>query len=311
LLKREIAWPRQWNLCSEGCEKPGLSIMTIDCEQCMKLISRQLDRAASDKETQAVRTHAVQCEKCRVRFNQVTGADRLLSRALQAQALSDGFSSMVAQKLAEAHLAESAREAPKVMMWAALGLACLLVVMLILLAARSGPEIPSIGDVGRVEGTFELARFGSDSFHGADIGEDIPQGASVRTQQGAGVLKLSDGRQIALRQSTLLDLEHYHDGGIFLLEKGEVYVIADETDAQVDTPSAKIYGSGASFLVSCESSGKTTVVVKSGEASLFNALGAVRILEGERAEVMEDEKPRKPEKANIDVQTGWVRQLGL
>ena len=80
---------------------------------------------------------------------------------------------------------------------------------------------------------------------------------------------------------------------------------------QVDTPGVKVYGRKASFLVRYESSGKTTVVVESGEVSIFNAAGAATASKGEKVELLEGEKPKKPAKANLKNYLGWVRQLGL
>lgn len=285
--------------------------MTIDCDQCIKIISRQLDRATSDKETQAVRTHALQCERCRASFTAISGADRLLGKTLLSQRLPDGFSGTVAERLAEAHLAETTTGIPKVVPGIAAGLGILITVLFIALLARQGPEIPKIGEFGRIEGAVETAFFGSESFGTAGMGQELPQGAKINTRVGSCLLKLDEGRQVALGAQTLLNLEHYHDGKKVRLERGEIYVITPERDMQVDTGGAKVYGKKAAFLVRQESSGKTTVVVESGEVSLFGSSGAVTVLEGEKAELLEGEEPRDPAETNIKNYLGWVRQLGL
>jgi hypothetical protein len=251
------------------------------------------------------------CERCRARFNAITGADRLLGRVLLSQRLSDGFSGAVAEKLAEAHLAEAVKGIPRPILGLAAGLGALVVVLLVLLFARSGPEIPKIGEVGRVEGGIELALFESESFRAADTGEEIPQGAKVSTRVGSGLLKLARGRDVALGAETVLNLAHYHDGTVIVLERGEIYVLTPESDMQVDTAGAKVYAKKAVFLVRYESSGKTTVVVESGEVYLFGAAGAVTVSAGEKAELLEGDKPKGPAKANLKNYLGWVRQLGL
>ncbi len=285
--------------------------MTIDCNECLRLISRQIDRATSDKETQAARAHALECENCRVRFNVITGADRLLGKALASLKLTDGFSGMVAQRLAEVHLAESVKGVPKALAGAAAGLGVLVVVLFALLLTHSAPDIPKIGEFGRLEGEFELALFGSKSFYAAGMGQKIPRSARVQTRMGRGLLKFAGGRDVAVGDQTLLDMVHYHDGTKLLLERGEIYVLTSERDIQIDTPDAKVYGRKASFLVSYESSGRTTVVVESGEVSLLGVAGVATVSAGEKAELLEGEKPKGPVKTNLENYLGWVRQLGL
>jgi hypothetical protein len=285
--------------------------MTINCDQCIRIISRQLDRATSDKETQAVRTHALQCENCRARFTAITGADRLLGKILLSQRLPDGFSGTVAERLAEAHLAETVTGISKTITTIAVALGILVIVLFIAILARTGPEIPIIGELGRIEGQVEIALFKSTSFSTASMGEEIPQGARVHTRVGSGLLKLARGRDVALGAQTHLNLAHYHDGTKVLLERGEIYVLTPEEDMQVDTTGAKVYGRKAAFLVRYESSGKTTVVVESGEVSLFGPSGAVTVLEGEKAELLEGDKPRDPAEVNLKNYLGWVRELGL
>ena len=277
----------------------------------MRLVSRQIDRATSDNETQAVRDHTLKCEKCRIKFNMITGADRLLAKSLNSQRLTEGFSGTVAERLAQAHLAESVRGIPRTLTGAALGLGVLVIVLLVLLLSGSGPQIPATGRVGRLEGGLELALFGRNSFRAASMGQEIPQGAMVQTRVGSGLIKLAGDRDVALGAETLLDLSHYHDGARILLKRGEVYILAPGADVQVDTPGAKVYGRGTSFLVRYESSGKTTTVVETGKVNLFNASGVVEISPGEKAELLEDEKPGNAVKANMENYLGWVRQLGL
>jgi hypothetical protein len=285
--------------------------MAITCEECLKLMSRQIDRAASDAETHATRSHTLQCEGCRARFNAVMRADSLVNKALMSLRLSDGFSAEVAEKLASADLADSAKGSPKTVYGAAAFLGLVLLVLIVLLGTRRGPDIPKIGQVGRIEMEVELARYRSNSFASTSVGAEIPQGAKARTGVGSGVLKLSGGADLAVGTDTSVDLAHYHDGGRILLDTGEVYVIAPESGFQVDTAEAKVYARNARFLVSRRSAGKTTVVVKSGSVSLLGAGGAVSVGARQKAELLEGKEPRKPVEANLDDFLGWVRQLGL
>lgn len=285
--------------------------MAITCEECLKLISRQIDRAASDAETHAIRSHTLQCQDCRTKFNAVMRADSLVNRALLSLRLGDGFSAEVAEKLASADLADSAKGSPRTLYGVAAFLGLVLLVLIVLLGIRSGPEIPKIGQVGRIETEVEFAFYGSDSFSSTSLGDEIPQGVKARTGMGSGVLKLSGGSDLAIGSETVVDLAHFHDGGKILLDMGEVYVIAPESGFQVDTAEAKVYARKAQFLVSRRSAGKTTVVVKSGTVSLLGAGGAVSVGARQTAELLEGKEPRKPVDANLDNFLGWVRQLGL
>jgi hypothetical protein len=285
--------------------------MAITCEECLKLISRQIDRAASEAETHSVRTHTLHCEECRAKFNSIMRADSLVSKAMLSLRLSDGFSAVVAEKLASADLAESAKGSPKTLFGVAGLLGVVIVVLLVLLGARSGPDIPSIGEMGRVETEVELALYESDSFSSASLGMEIPRGAKARTGIGSGVLRLSGGADVAIGTETAVDLAHYHDGRKILLDSGEVYVIAPESGFQIDTLEAKVYAKKAEFLVSRRNAGKTTLVVKSGSANLLGPGGAVIVGPGRRAEILEGKKPKKPIEADMDDYLGWVRQLGL
>lgn len=286
--------------------------MTIDCDQYLRVISRQIDRATSDKETQAARTHAIKCEKCRLRFNSITGADRLLAKALLSKRLGEGFSGKVAERLAEAHLAETVKGTPGAIMGAAVGLAILVIVLLVLLASSPGPEIPGIGEIGKTDGGIEFAFYRSDSFRTAKVGEKLPQGAKVQARGNGGLLRLSGGRNLALRSDSVVDLSHYHDGKKAVLAEGEIYVsLLPDAAMQVDTRDAKVYGTGASYLVQFEDSGRTTVVVESGEVNFLNAAGAVKVKAGEKSELLEGSGPRKPAETNTKNYLDWVRQLGL
>lgn len=285
--------------------------MTISCEQCVRLISRQIDRATSNQETQAVRAHALECLNCRSIFRAMTGADSLLSKAFLSQGVTDGFSAMVVEKLAEAHMAETTGGPSRVLLGAAAGLGVLILAFLVSIFSASGPEIPTIGEVGRVEGGLRLAMFETNSFYRAGAGTVIPRGAKVKTSVGLGVLRLDGDRYVALAEESLVDLAHYHDGSKVILKQGGAYVSVPETDMQVDTPGAKVYGSKASFLVRYESSGKTIVVVKSGEVSLFNESGVVTLRSGQKSEVFEDKPPESPSKADVKTYLSWVRRLGL
>lgn len=288
--------------------------MTIDCEQCLRLVSRQIDQATSNKETQEARAHALQCADCRSKFTVIMGADTLLGKALLSARVSDGFSAMVAERLAQAHMAEAAAGPPKLVVGAAVALAALILLLLISILSASGPQIPSIGEVGRVEEVekkLELAMFESDSFYGVSAGTEIPRGAKARTTTGVGLLRLSGGRSVALAPGTVLDLAHYHDGSKVLLEDGGAYVYVPGTDMQVDTPGAKVYANKASFLVRYDSSGKTTVVVRSGRVSLFNESGAVTVESGQKCETSGDGAPESPSKTDVERYTDWVHQLGL
>jgi len=286
--------------------------MTIECEECLRIISRQIDRATSDKETQAARTHAIKCETCRAKFNAIAGADRLIGKAIHSFRLTDGFSAKVAEKLAEAHLAESVKGPPKAMALVALGLAAIAILLAIMLAMRSGPDIPSIGEISRFEGgEIEFSQYGTQSFSAASTGMEIPEGARLQTRLGSGIVRLEGDRNFAMNSETLVDLSKYHDGAKILLESGEIYVFVPETDMQVDTPGGKIYGSKAKFIVRYENSGKTVVAVKSGEVNLFSESGAVLLEKEKKAEMREGEKPGAPEKANLDNYLGWIRRLGL
>ena len=285
--------------------------MAITCEECLKLLSRQIDRAASDAETHSVRSHTLQCEECRVKFNAIMRADSLVSKALLSMRLSDGFSAEVAEKLASADLAESSKGSPKTLFGVAGVLGLILVVLIVLLAARSGPDMPSIGEIGRIDNEVELALYKSDSFSSKSLGDEIPQGAKARTGIGSGILKLSGGVDIAIGTETTVDLAHYHDGRKITLDVGEIYVIAPESGFQVDTAEAKIYASKAEFLISRRSAGKTTLVVKSGTANLLGAGGVASVNAKQKAELLEDKKPKRPVETDLDDFLGWVRRLGL
>jgi hypothetical protein len=282
-----------------------------ECEQWLRIVSRQLDRATTERETQVARAHTLKCEKCRLRFNVITGTDNLMGRALRAQGLSDGVTSLVAEKLAQAYLTEAAGGRPRLLLGVAASLGVLVVVLLALSFSRSGPEVAAIGHVARLEGVAELAAFKSASFRSARLGEKLPQGSKLRTGTGSALLKLSGGRDIAVGMDTLVDLARYHDGEKVLLGKGELYIPAADGGIQVDTPGAKVYAAKSSFLVRYEDSGKTTLVVESGEASLFNMAGAATAAAGEKSEAQEGEAPRPPSRVNLKNFLGWVRQFGL
>ncbi len=285
--------------------------MTITCEECLKLISRQIDRTASDAETHSVRSHTLHCEECRVKFNSIMRADSLVGKALLSLRLSDGFSAEVAEKLASADLAESAKSSPGKLYGIAGLLGLVLIVLIIMLGVRSGPDIPGIGKMGRIENEVELAPYKSDSFSSASLDEKIPQGAKARTGIGSGILRLSGGADVAVGSETEVDLAHFHDGGKILLDLGEIYVIAPESGFQVDTAEAKIYARKAEFLVSRKTAGKTTVVVKSGSVSLLGAGGGISVGARQTSELFEGKKPKRPVEADLDDFLGWVRQLGL
>lgn len=274
------------------------------------MISRQIDRVTSEQETQAARAHARECPACRRRFNAMAGADRLLAKTLLAERLSDGFTAIVAERLAQADLAEISKGISKGLIAAAAGLGALIVVLLTLLMSSSEQGIPGIGRVGRVESGFELCCFRSKSFLSASMGEKVPRGASARTD-GGGVLKLDGGRNFVLGQDTAVDMSHYHDGGKLVLEEGRLYVSSPDTDVQVDTFIAKVYGKKASFVVEHAGGGRTTVAVESGEVSLFNEAGAVTIATGEKSQVAEGKAPRNPSKTDVKKYFGWVRRWGF
>jgi hypothetical protein len=238
-------------------------------------------------------------------------ADSLVSKALLSLRLSDGFSAEVAEKLASADLAESAKSSPRTLFGIAGVLGLVLIALIIMLGARSGPDIPTIGEMGRIETEVELALYKSDSFSSCSLGDKIPQGAKARTGIGNGVLKLTGGVHLAVGSETAIDLAHYHDGRKIELDLGEIYVIAPESGFQVDTAEAKIYGRKAEFLVSRRSAGKTTLVVKSGNANLLGAGGSASVGPQQKAELLEGKKPKRPVEADLDDFLGWVRQLGL
>ena len=114
-----------------------------------------------------------------------------------------------------------------------------------------------------------------------------------------------------MNSETLLDLSKYHDGSKVMLEFGEIYVIVPESDMQVDTAEAKIFGSNARFLVRHDNSGKTIVIVESGTVELFAESGFIVLEKDTKAEMREGEKPGNPEKVKLENYLGWKKRLGL
>lgn len=166
-------------------------------------------------------------------------------------------------------------------------------------APLSRPE-PTVGSIVQARGRADLAPVEAPAWRQAEIEQLLRTLDQLRTgPDGALALLFADRTQVRVHRDTELTVTALAAGPgqptQLELRRGTLWARASRGggDVGVRTPAATAAIRGTDWAISVAADGTTTLVVLDGEVELFNALGTVRVREGEIGRAVLGEAPTK------------------
>ena len=127
-----------------------------------------------------------------------------------------------------------------------------------------------------------LSRTSGDKTEVVRVGERVPEGDILRTNDGLGGIRLPDGTRVEMRAQSELFWETADDGARIRLTRGSVIVNAKDGTQRlyVQTQDALVLGMGSVFLVVAEEGSRVAVI--QGEVQVRQRAAEKRLLAGEQ-----------------------------